>query len=183
MSLNSNTRREMLQLGGGGAALAALGSAVPGAAQASAPMLGVLRPQIYRFKFGSFEVTQILDGVRVGPGPHPTFGQDQSAETVHSLLKANGLPPTNFDHHFVPTLVNTGQELVLFDTASTCRSPRSASWRSRAPATDGCPPATSSICSEPHAVGRSANRDQTATPRTAKKGLSQGCDSLSSSNG
>ena len=34
----------------------------------SAPMLGVLRPQIYRFKLGSFEVTQILDGFRAGPG-------------------------------------------------------------------------------------------------------------------
>jgi glyoxylase-like metal-dependent hydrolase (beta-lactamase superfamily II) len=84
----------------------------------SAPMLGVLRPQIYRFKLGSFEVTQILDGFRAGPGPHPTFGQDQSAETMHDLLKANGLPTTNFEHHFVPTLVNTGKELVLFDTGN-----------------------------------------------------------------
>jgi glyoxylase-like metal-dependent hydrolase (beta-lactamase superfamily II) len=84
----------------------------------SAPMLGVLRPQIYRFKLGGFEVTQILDGFRIAPGPHPTFGQDQSAEDVHNLLKANGLPSTNFDHHFVPTLVNTGKELVLFDTGN-----------------------------------------------------------------
>jgi glyoxylase-like metal-dependent hydrolase (beta-lactamase superfamily II) len=83
-----------------------------------APMLGVLRPQIYRFKLGGFEVTQILDGFRIAPGPHPTFGQDQSAEDVHDLLKANGLPSTNFDHHFVPTLVNTGKELVLFDTGN-----------------------------------------------------------------
>src|SRR5215475_2477663 len=84
----------------------------------SAPMLGVLRPQVYRFKLGSFEVTQILDGFRVGPGPHPTFGQDQSAERVHDLLRLNGLPSTSFDHHFVPTLVNTGKELVLFDTGN-----------------------------------------------------------------
>jgi hypothetical protein len=84
----------------------------------SAPMLGVLRPQIYRFRLGSFEITQILDGFRVGPGPHP-FGQDQSAENVHNLLEVNGLPTTSFDHHFVPTLVNTGKELVLFDTQAT----------------------------------------------------------------
>jgi glyoxylase-like metal-dependent hydrolase (beta-lactamase superfamily II) len=81
-------------------------------------MLGVLRPQIYRFKLGSFEVTQILDGFRVAAGPHPTFGHDQSTETVHNLLNANGLPATNFEHHFVPTLVNTGKELVLFDTGN-----------------------------------------------------------------
>ena len=30
-------------------------------------------------------------------------------------LKANGLPARNFEHHFVPTFVNTGKELVLFD--------------------------------------------------------------------
>src|SRR5215813_4294702 len=84
----------------------------------SAPMLGVLRPQVYRFKLGSFEVTQILDGFRAGPGPHPTFGQDQSAETVHDLLKSNGLPATKFEHPFVPTLVNTGKVLVLFDTGN-----------------------------------------------------------------
>jgi hypothetical protein len=30
-------------------------------------------------------------------------------------LKANGLPATNFEHHFVPTFVNTGKELVLFE--------------------------------------------------------------------
>lgn len=83
-----------------------------------AAMLGVLRPQIYRFKLGRFEVTQILDGFRVGPGPHPTFGQDQSAGNVHSLLQANGLPTANFEHHFVPTLVNTGKKLVLFDTGN-----------------------------------------------------------------
>ncbi len=118
MSQNSTTRRDVLHLSGGTAALVALGSAVPPAARAAAPMLGVLRPQIYRFKLGNFEVTQILDGVRVGPGPHPTFGQDQPPEAVHDLLKTNGLPTASFDHHFVPTLVNTGKELVLFDTGN-----------------------------------------------------------------
>ena len=37
---------------------------------------------------------------------------------MRNLLKANGLPATNFDHHFVPTLVNTGKALVLFDTGN-----------------------------------------------------------------
>jgi glyoxylase-like metal-dependent hydrolase (beta-lactamase superfamily II) len=84
----------------------------------SVPMLGVLRPQLYRFRLGSFEVTQILDGFRVGPGPHPTFGQDQPPENVHNLLKANCLPPSHFEHQFVPTLLNTGKELVSFDTGN-----------------------------------------------------------------
>ena len=37
---------------------------------------------------------------------------------MRNLLKVNGLPATNFDHHFVPTLVNTGKALVLFDTGN-----------------------------------------------------------------
>jgi glyoxylase-like metal-dependent hydrolase (beta-lactamase superfamily II) len=115
-SQQAYTRREALRIVGGAASLAAAG--LPTLAHAAAPMLGVQRPQVYRFKLGNFEVTNILDGVRVGPGPHPPFGLGQQAETVHALLRANGLPTDRFDHHFVPTLVNTGKELVLFDTGN-----------------------------------------------------------------
>jgi glyoxylase-like metal-dependent hydrolase (beta-lactamase superfamily II) len=113
-----STRRDVIKLAGGAASAVALAGALPLTAHAAAPMLGVMRPTVYRFKLGSFEITNILDGVRVGNGPHPTFGGDQAAETVHALLRANGLPPTSFDHHFVPTLVNTGKQLVLFDTGN-----------------------------------------------------------------
>lgn len=111
------TRRHTLKLGSTAAMVAAV-PGLAGTAFAAAPMLGVRRPQVYRFKLGSFEITNILDGVRVGPGPHPTFGQDQKAEAVHALMRANALPTTSFDHHFVPTLVNTGKALVLFDTGN-----------------------------------------------------------------
>ncbi len=114
----SPTRRDVIKLAGGAASAVALAGALPLRANAAAPMLGVMRPSVYRFKLGSFEITNILDGVRVGPGPHPTFGQDQTAEALHALMRANGLPPTSFDHHFVPTLVNTGKQLVLFDTGN-----------------------------------------------------------------
>lgn len=120
MSSNKDlpSRRDAIKLAGTAAAAVSVAGAFPGTVQAAAPMLGVMRPNIYRFKLGDFEVTNILDGVRVGQGPHPTFGGDQPAEAVHALLKAHGLPPTTFDHHFVPTLVNTGKELVLFDTGN-----------------------------------------------------------------
>jgi len=53
MSKDRNvTRRDALKLAGGTAALGALGSAVPQLAEAAAPMLGVSRPSIYRFKLG-----------------------------------------------------------------------------------------------------------------------------------
>src|SRR5690606_3799844 len=65
---------------------------------------------------GSFEITTFLDGLRPGDGPHPTFGADQSAESVAELMEANYLPPTQFVNSFAPTLINTGADLVLFDT-------------------------------------------------------------------
>jgi glyoxylase-like metal-dependent hydrolase (beta-lactamase superfamily II) len=114
----SPTRRGVLRLAGGAASFAALGAALPTAAQAAAPMLGVLRPQVYRFKIGSFEVTNILDGFRIGDGPHPIFGNNQPAEAVQAYAKANGLPSTKVETPFTNTIVNTGKELVLFDTGN-----------------------------------------------------------------
>ncbi|HXE87167.1 MAG TPA: MBL fold metallo-hydrolase [Hyphomicrobiaceae bacterium] len=113
------TRRQALLLGSGAAAVAAAGTSagVPDVAFAAAPMLGVLRPQVYRFKLGSFEIANVLDGFVQNPSLHPTFGADQPADAVEALAKANGIP-TKFDHPYVPTLVNTGKELVLFDTGN-----------------------------------------------------------------
>jgi glyoxylase-like metal-dependent hydrolase (beta-lactamase superfamily II) len=112
----THTRRDALKLGGG-AALLATASALPTLAQAAAPMLGVSRPSIYRFKLGSFEVTSIMDGYVQGP-PHPTFGNNQPAEAVQELARANGLPPNRMENPYVNTLVNTGKELVLFDAGN-----------------------------------------------------------------
>lgn len=81
-------------------------------------MKGVLRPSIYRFRLGGFEITNVLDGVSQREGPHPMFGADQPAEAVHRLTAANRLPPTRFEHSYTPTIVNTGRELVLFDTGN-----------------------------------------------------------------
>ncbi|MFZ1812857.1 MAG: MBL fold metallo-hydrolase [Rhizobiaceae bacterium] len=85
-------------------------------AQAKAPMLGAAKPDFYRFRLGEFEITTLRDGSRAGDGPHPTFGANQSAEDVAALLRANRLPEKQFVNGFTPTLINTGNELVLFDT-------------------------------------------------------------------
>jgi len=108
----------MLKLAGGAASLAALGGLGAGPARAAAPMLGVSRPSIYRFKLGNFEVTNMLDGYVQGNGPHPTFGNNQPAEAVQAYAKAQGLPPTKMENVYVNTLVNTGKELVLFDAGN-----------------------------------------------------------------
>lgn len=69
-----------------------------------------------RFALGDFTVTTVLDGGRAGNGPHPTFGADQDAETVAALLQENFLPADRFVNGFTPTVVDTGSDLVLFDT-------------------------------------------------------------------
>ena len=43
---------------------------------------------------------------------------DQPAEVVYRLAAANRLPPARFEHSYTPTIVNTGCELVLFDTGN-----------------------------------------------------------------
>jgi len=89
-----------------------------GLAHAAAPMLGAARPDHYRFKLGAFEVTTLLDGYVQLDGPHPIFGMDQSAETVQAYAAENRLPPTKMEISFTQVLVNTGKELVLFDTGN-----------------------------------------------------------------
>lgn len=78
-------------------------------------MHGKLQPGIYRFKLGAFEITNISDGVVVRDRLHPTFGANASADEVHALARANHIDTDKYEHPFMPTLVNTGKELVLFD--------------------------------------------------------------------
>lgn len=68
------------------------------------------------FKLGSFTVTVLSDGIRMSDKPGETFGTDQKPEDVAALLKANFLPEDRFVNGFSPTLVDTGSEIVLFDT-------------------------------------------------------------------
>lgn len=73
-------------------------------------------PETDRFDVGSFGVLVVKDGSRPSGEPNETFGTDQSAETVGELLEANFLPTDQFVNSFAPTVVNTGSDVVLFDT-------------------------------------------------------------------
>ncbi|MDA7948473.1 MAG: MBL fold metallo-hydrolase [Hyphomicrobiaceae bacterium] len=75
-------------------------------------------PSFYRFPLGAFEITSLLDGSAKRDGPYPIFGADQKEEDVHALLKQNFLPPTRYESPYTPTLVNTGKDLILFDTGN-----------------------------------------------------------------
>ena len=67
-------------------------------------------------KLGSFRILTVRDGMRPSGAPNETFGTDQPAEAVGTLLAENFLPADSFVNSFTPALVDTGAEVVLFDT-------------------------------------------------------------------
>jgi glyoxylase-like metal-dependent hydrolase (beta-lactamase superfamily II) len=99
-----------------GGGLLASGSRPPAAwAAEDAPLP---RPGHYGFGLGGFRVTALLDGYGQGDGPHPIFGQDQPAEAVQELARANFLPPDRMENSYTPVLVDTGEAVILFDTGN-----------------------------------------------------------------
>lgn len=113
-NLLTTRRQTVLGLSASSALLATTG--LP--ALAGAPMQGPIRPQVRRFQLGAFEVTTILDGTWVADEPHTIFGEDQEPADVAALAEAHFLPADKVENPFVPTLINTGNELVLFDTGN-----------------------------------------------------------------
>jgi glyoxylase-like metal-dependent hydrolase (beta-lactamase superfamily II) len=86
--------------------------------QAAAASSGAEEPSHYRFKLGDFEVTTILDGAVRVDGPHPIFGANVDAAEVQDLAAENFLPGDRMAISFTPAIVNTGGEVVLFDTGN-----------------------------------------------------------------
>ncbi|TBC86579.1 MBL fold metallo-hydrolase [Rhizobium leguminosarum] len=112
-------RRSMFKAG----AVTALAVSTPqimarAALAAARPRSEVANSGFHRFMLGEFEITVILDGMRTFDGPHPTFGADRHADEVESLMKENFLPSDRIVGQFNPVLVNTGTDLILFDTGN-----------------------------------------------------------------
>ncbi len=83
-----------------------------------ASLQGDLQPTVYRFKLGGFEAATILDSKAVREGVHPMYGGNATADEVHALARANHIDTNRLEHPNIPTLVNTGKELVLFDAGN-----------------------------------------------------------------
>ena len=83
-----------------------------------APLNGQLQPTIYRFKLGEFEVATVLDAKVIREGLHPHYGANASPDEVQALARANNIDTQRFEHPSIPTIVNTGKQLVLFDTGN-----------------------------------------------------------------
>ena len=85
-------------------------------AWAEAPMLGASTPLYNRFMLGAFEVTTLLVGTASRPDPQTIFGQNVSADEFKAVSDEAFLPTDLVQFFFTPTVVNTGKQLVLFDT-------------------------------------------------------------------
>lgn len=90
--------------------------ALSGMAHAGAEMKGASLAQFNRFKLGGFEVTALLAGTRTVEKPTDIFGLNTDPAEFESVSKAAFLPTDKAQFFFTPTVVNTGSELVLFDT-------------------------------------------------------------------
>jgi glyoxylase-like metal-dependent hydrolase (beta-lactamase superfamily II) len=106
------TRRTMMT----GVVAASATAILAPALRAEAPMLGTAPASIHRYKVGGFEITAILDGAWHVDKPETIFGTNQKPEDVSTLLQANFLPPEKMSITFAPVVVNTGKQLILFDT-------------------------------------------------------------------
>ncbi|MBE3637849.1 MBL fold metallo-hydrolase [Mangrovicoccus algicola] len=107
------TRRQALTT----AAAAPLAAAMPRMTMASAEMMGATMPAPYfRFRLGGFEVVTLLGGTTTRDNAHSIFGTNVPEPEFAEVSQANFIPADKAQFFFTPLLVNTGAELVLFDT-------------------------------------------------------------------
>lgn len=105
------TRRQALSATA--AAPIALGA---GQAIAAAPIQGASQNTYQRFMVGGIEVTALLGGTRTVEDPQGTFGMNVDADTFAAASAEAFIPTDKVQFFFNPSLVNTGSELILFDT-------------------------------------------------------------------
>lgn len=68
------------------------------------------------FVLGDFRVTTLLVGSRSVENPHQIFGMNVDDPTFDEVSAANFLTTDAAQFFFTPTVVNTGSEVILFDT-------------------------------------------------------------------
>ncbi len=105
------TRRNAL-LAGAALPLAATAPTLVSAAGHSATSMPTHRD----FTLGDFKVTTLLVGSRSVEAPQNIFGMNVDAETFAEVSAANFLSTEAAQFFFTPTVVNTGSEVILFDT-------------------------------------------------------------------
>ncbi|MEL6436506.1 MAG: MBL fold metallo-hydrolase [Pseudomonadota bacterium] len=67
-------------------------------------------------ELGDLKVTVISDGFAIRENPQSIFGTNVSVEEVEGLLTQNYLPTDKMQFTFAPTVVEAGDNVILFDT-------------------------------------------------------------------
>ncbi|MCF6445555.1 MBL fold metallo-hydrolase [Nereida sp. MMG025] len=95
-------------------------AALPAAALAGTPTFAAGHsaslPKSRDFMIGDFKVTTLLAGSAKREEPQGIFGMNVDAEEFNAVSEANFLPTDSAQFFFTPTVVNTGSEVILFDT-------------------------------------------------------------------
>lgn len=86
------------------------------ALRAEAPAMGASFARHRRFTLGQFEVTTLLAGTTPRENPQGIFGTNVSPEEFSEVSAENFLSTEISQFFFTPVVVNTGAQLVLFDT-------------------------------------------------------------------
>ncbi|PRX38453.1 Glyoxylase, beta-lactamase superfamily II [Meinhardsimonia xiamenensis] len=70
----------------------------------------------FSFQLGAFRVSTILAGSRAVENPQTIFGLNVSPEEFAAVSTAAFLPTDKAQFFFTPTVVDTGSQVILFDT-------------------------------------------------------------------
>ncbi|KIN73580.1 MBL fold metallo-hydrolase [Sulfitobacter guttiformis] len=122
------TRRQTL-LSGAALPLAAAPSLLSAADHTATSM-----PTHRDFTLGDFRVTTLLVGSRSVENPHEIFGLNVDHDTFSEVSAANFIGTDAAQFFFTPTVVNTGSDIILFDTglnaAGTTKALEAAGYKS-----------------------------------------------------
>lgn len=118
LSLPAINRRSLMLRAAGLVAAPALTGLSSLQALAAVPLAGPRAPRNWRYAVGDMEITVIADSEAFIDGPYPIIGKNAEEADVRNLMRANFLPETTYQPGFSPTIVNTGKDVVLFDTGN-----------------------------------------------------------------
>lgn len=86
---------------------------------AAAPQATAQAPGFYRFKVGDYQMTVVNDGIsRLPDAGLATFVRNAPVEDVRAALASRFMPTDRLDITFNITFLNTGRQLILFDTGT-----------------------------------------------------------------
>jgi len=98
------------------AAALPVAAALPGLARAASHAAATPAPLHNAVTIGDFQVSTLLAGTRAVPDPQTIFAMNVSPEEFAEVSRENFLPTDAAQFFFTPTVVNTGSDVVLFDT-------------------------------------------------------------------